>query len=253
LKRRGFVGAAGSFALAAMWPTFLREAFADGEACDATRAARLSGPAHRVAIVAAAFRRAHRAGQPLLVLVIPASDDTKYERGQAFGELLNHGSDADLAPLADVEVVCATTEELRKLVPSASPGDPLMVLVRPSATPVTATKLDAPLPNAPIAEGGVDWEERMRRIDELPDRRIALLASLLHRELGSARGDVHARAAEVRARLCRKPPEGTHWAVASGCGSSIEGIPQTQHMACGMGHVPEKSRRFLYFFAIPKG
>jgi hypothetical protein len=24
-------------------------------------------------------------------------------------------------------------------------------------------------------------------------------------------------------------------------------------MACGMGHVPEKSRRFLYFFAIPKG
>ena len=45
---------------------------------------------------------------------------------------------------------------------------------------------------------------------------------------------------------------GSHWAHASGCATTIEGIRNTAMIGCGMGHVPDKSRRFLYFFTVPK-
>jgi hypothetical protein len=46
---------------------------------------------------------------------------------------------------------------------------------------------------------------------------------------------------------------GSYWASSGGCGVSIEDAPQLEAMvACGMGHTPERARRFLYFFA-PSG
>ena len=41
---------------------------------------------------------------------------------------------------------------------------------------------------------------------------------------------------------------GSKWAVSGGCGTTIEGEPRNMMVACGMGHVPVKSRRFLHFF-----
>src|SRR5262249_38491869 len=103
----------------ALWPVFLREAFAE-QACN---------PLGRVALLAAGFKRALAGGVPLLVLIVPENDGQKWVRGEWFGELLNFGSDRDLAPLARAEVVCATMAELKKLVPTAGNGEPLMVLV----------------------------------------------------------------------------------------------------------------------------
>src|SRR5262249_25459726 len=104
MKRRTFATGAALAGVTLGWPSWLSRAFGDEKACDP----KARPPS--VAAVAGAFRRAERAGKPLLVLVIPSDDvtspigptDEKFDRGQAFGELLNFGSDADLAPLAGV-------------------------------------------------------------------------------------------------------------------------------------------------------
>ena len=48
-------------------------------------------------------------------------------------------------------------------------------------------------------------------------------------------------------------PAGARWANHGGCGMSIEGETSPFGYACGMGYVPAKSRRFLYFFAPTDG
>src|SRR5688572_19613495 len=51
--------------------------------------------------------------RPLLILVAPKDEETAWMRGCGFGELLNHGTDASLAPLALFEVVCESYTTLR--------------------------------------------------------------------------------------------------------------------------------------------
>jgi hypothetical protein len=253
VKRRQFFGAAAAALAATTWPAWLREAFGDGPACD--RHGKVEdGEALQLAIVAAAFRRAQRAGRPLLVLVIPTDSGLKWERGHAFGELLNHGSDKDLAPLADAEVVGATVADLAKLVPAVGQAEPLMLLVDTQKVPATVRALDAPLPSLYGAESAAEsWEATEKAEERAVEARIATLARLLRTGLGSSDERLAARAAEVRRRLRDRPPPGTHWARSSGCGTDIEDAPERSMMvACGMGHVPAKSARFLYFYSLDK-
>jgi hypothetical protein len=58
-------------------------------------------------------------------------------------------------------------------------------------------------------------------------------------------GSASTLAADVRKRL--GPPGGTRWANGSSRGVESEG-GEPAAIGCGMGHVPRKSRRFLYFF-----
>jgi hypothetical protein len=240
MKRRQFVGAASAGLAAALWPSMVREAFAQEEGCDGS-------PLARVALVAAAFRRARASGRPLLIFVVPAEDGAKWRRGEVFGELINHGSDRDLAPLAGAEVVCATMEDLRRLVPNVGTGEPLMVLVRPDKVPATARQLDVEL--APPADWDGSWEEHQRKEDEVSDKHIAAMGDLLRRSLGDPGKRAATLAAEVRARLKDKPPPGTKWAHSAGCGVDIEGERDQMMVSCGMGSVPKKAQRFLYFFS----
>ncbi|WP_437279105.1 hypothetical protein WME90_00690 [Sorangium sp. So ce375] len=250
MKRRQLLGATAAGLAATAWPAFIRDAFGDGAACDAQgRPAAVSGS---VAQVSAAFRRARQASRALLVFVIPADESAKWDRGHVFGELLNFGADVDLAPLAGVEVVCATMADLKKLVPGAGNGEPLMVVVRTDKVPVAATQLDVALPSYDgmrrVATGS--REEQLKHDDAIAAQRIGALGALLRRGLGAEARNVEARAASVRARLVKAPPAGAHWALASGCGIDVEGAENSGAMACGMGHVPAKSRRFLYFFSV---
>lgn len=249
MKRRAFVGA-GAGALAALaWPAWLRHAFAD-ESCEPGQKGRGREPLRGVSVVAAAYKRAAKAHVPLLVLVIPSDDRKKYERGEAFGELLNHGSDADLAPLANVEVVCATVDELRLLVPSVPEGEPLMILVSSHEVPATATFIDGVLPASPKIDWE-HWEDSEKAENKAVEQRIATLGALLRKTLGAAPvNEEQTKAEAVRERLVKKALPGSHWARAGGCGTQIEGVEDRPMVACGMGHVPEKSRRFLYFFSI---
>jgi hypothetical protein len=213
-------------AAAALWPTWLRRAFADVTV-------------HGDALL----RRDGRRDGPTLVLIVPRDDHDKWDRGEAFGELLNYGSDRDLAPLALVDVVCLPAQKLD------IKGDPLMVFVDGGKQQLLDGKLPR-IPNDAFSEvlAGGDSPAQIAA----SDARIALLSRLIRRALGPRR-DADARsdaslATLARARYVKRPPPGTHWAHSGGCGYTIEGAPDLNHdVDCGMGHVPHRSARFLYF------
>jgi hypothetical protein len=80
---------------------------------------------------------------------------------------------------------------------------------------------------------------------------IAYLAALEGPSAASGRL-LAALAAGARRRLTGGRVPGSRWAQSSGCGTDIEWEPGEKDdssvgIACGMGHVPEKSRRFLDF------
>lgn len=250
MKRRHFLGATAAAVAASTWPELIRQAFGDTPACE-TGPAAAKGADAQLAEVASAFRRAQQAKRPLLVFVIPAKDDEKWDRGQIFGELLNHGTDKDLAPLADVDVVCATMADLKKIVPSAGEGEPLMVLVPTNKVPAVAVQLNPTVP--PYDASMDDWDEQRKQEERIAKSRIDAVAASLRSALGSDARKVAARAAAARARLTKKAPAGAHWANSHGCGTTIEGVEDNMAIGCGMGHVPAKSSRFLYFFSVDRG
>jgi len=51
-----------------------------------------------------------------------------------------------------------------------------------------------------------------------------------------------------RERLWDQAPTGARWAKHSGCGITIEGEARNVRIGCGMGHIPEGTRRFLVFY-----
>lgn len=227
-------------------------------------------------------------GKPRLVIVIPVDQAQQSPRGHAFGELLNHGSDAQLAPLAAFDVVCRKLADLDLV---AGDREPLIVIQEPGQAP---HMLDTQLP----------WTDEDPFLDLHINARIAALADLVGRHVDgerltaqacheraslppadlarlrqpphtvgelqphdvdrapatallAARGpdpDVNHHltallAASVRARLCAHPIDGAPWARTTGCGVEVEGEPDSRGgIMCGMGHIPERSQRFLKFY-----
>jgi hypothetical protein len=279
MKRRGFVKLGAMSAALGSVPAFIARAFAQ-DACE--------DDSTRIAAAASAYRRARATGRPLLVLVVPETEDMiAYERQHAFGEWLNHGGDETLAMLALTEVFVGRMSHVRRVLPSTPAEDAVMLLVETSELPSRVVPLRAELPNlfdgSPWAEG-MTWEERERRDEARIDERVAILTSLLRgalvpdaatisRRVAQAesvrnlehRAAVHyaramASSAETRAsmlhdlaerareRLVGERVPGSRWARSSGCGTTIEGEEDNIGVACGMGHVPARSVRFLYFY-----
>jgi hypothetical protein len=86
--------------------------------------------------------------------------------------------------------------------------------------------------------------------DEAAHFAPALLAVALSVE-GEARTGLMSTLAEVaRRRVVRGEVPGAEWAKSSGCGLSFENREHEVAVACGMGHVPERSRRFLHFYTL---
>lgn len=245
------------------------------------------------------------ARRPTLVLVIPEDDTARWRRGHVFGELLNHGSEEALAPLAIYEVVCAPMTELRARFPDLpKKGEPWLVLVdRTQRTARARAFADVDLDKLAGVENVDETtiDARMARLAALirqtadramVERLAALEASVLPRPIAdelkiTTRDGAHARisvataaagtlfawgfhekpgddnewareelrrvastslAAATRDRFTRtRPPKGSSWARSGGCGVRIEGEEENHGFACGMGHVPERSQRFLSF------
>jgi len=257
--------------MAAAWPLVVRRAFADtcvpkaktpDEAAQEKREREASQRRRE------ALARALAAGRTVMLFVIPDDDGEKWERGRAFGEWLNHGADTQLAPLANAVVLCAKTDE----TPTRLDGQPLMALLRPGAPP---RLLDGELAKYAdrrivVKKGGA--EEEPPDDDAVFASRVGVLSNLAASALGPAGAAAAAQARLVRTRIVAvDPPEGAHWASDSGCATRIEatraekeaerraeeedrkkGIFRMKHIVsigCGMGHVPDKSTRFLYFYA----
>jgi hypothetical protein len=97
-----------------------------------------------------------------------------------------------------------------------------------------------------------------RAIDALPLGLVERGAPILEARATEASPTVRAailralgRSVAARVRGGRVP--GSHWARASGCGlDEVEGMPERGEviaMDCGMGHVPPRASRFLYFYS----
>lgn len=202
-----------------------------------------------------AYRAAQRGRRPLLVLVIPEDNGARWSRGSALGAFLNHGTDDAMTAIGLCEVTCATMAVLRQLVPQAPAGEPLMVLIDPSRVPATATAIDPSLtPEPPFPRGDEDWSAHWAREDARIDQAIALISGAVVTALETRTASLSAaqrQAARARATDTYRAHRvrGSYWAHSGGCGVSIEEVPVTSIVACGMGHTPERARRFLYFFA----
>lgn len=241
MKRRTFLAAVGATGAVALWPRLIRQAFADAS-FDAP------GTKKTAPGLSTSPKHIDVSKRPQLVIVVPADDGQKHRRGELWGEYLNHGEPAQIAPLAHVDVSCATMRELGALAGDVT-GEPLALLFGRDGS---VQPLDAQVPQ--IARG-----LRMEGQDDdaLVDKRIATVAKMVARALPPVAPDEVRAAADRVARAVRaQPPAGSHWANASGCGpASVENMKEEGDdgvvvaYGCGMGHVPAKSRRFLYFFA----
>jgi hypothetical protein len=240
MKRRGFLASLGATtAAAALWPSLIRRAFADAS-FDAP------GTKKTAPGLPTSQKRIDPSVRPQLVIVVPADDGQKYRRGEQWGEYLNHGTDAQIAPLVSVDVSCATMAELGALAKDVK-GEPLALLF---AKDGSVRALDAKLPEY-ASKGRFDLKDD----DAIVDKRIAKMSEMVRGALPAVPlGEVHAAAAHVVRAVRNGPPTGSHWANASGCGpASVENMKEDSDeivaYGCGMGHVPAKSSRFLYFFA----
>ena len=299
MQRRKFLGAIAVGAGATALPVWLSEAFflREPERCDEPVRLPELPPQHSNPDACSPGAGAYT--KPQLVLVIPTDPALMYERGHAFGEFLNHGSDAQLAPLACFDVVCRTISELGIEVV----GDPLMVVLEPgSATPVRV--LDGPLPSAldtfrdrhgatpdaridaridliaGLIAGAVDGAQLVAQacrersglppgelvtLGELPASLGELMPAEVDRApaitlLAARTGEPQVRehliallAAAARVRLCTGPIGEVKWARTRGCGTIVEGEAPRGGFACGMGHVPARSARFLKFYVDRDG
>jgi len=173
MHRRKFLGTLAIGAGATALPVWLSRAFRPDER-DCTVTADLGDLPGQLTDPAACLPgRAQGPLKPLLVFVIPTDDRAKFLRGQAFGELLNHGSDVQLAPLACFDVACRKLSELDPNWRGDPENEPLMVLVDRDSGALLP--LDGPLPGDPEDFGSRPDGDVEARIDA----RIAALAALI--------------------------------------------------------------------------
>jgi hypothetical protein len=189
-----------------------------------------------------------------LAIVIPDDDSEKYRRGRMFGAWLNHGTQEQLAPLATVELVCCTTSEL--MISVDSRPEPLMVRINPESSkpPVWLDGKLEKIGQVVIFRGDDDDDDKV-------EANILTIA----KQIAAGKPATERALAEVKRRYVVEPPPGSHWAESSGCGTRVEDTAEEKRIiaerakqghfrpivgiGCGMGHVPEKARRFLYYFA----
>jgi hypothetical protein len=283
MKRRGFVKLGATAAVLGGVPAFIERAFAQDRCADDTAAIAEVASGYR--------RARATGRPLLVLVVPEQEDIAADERAHAFGELLNHGGDEALAMLSLAEVVAARLAHVRRVAPSApapSEEGPVLVLIETDRLPARVSAHTAPIPSLSTAwVDGDTWETKARRDEQRIDERIAALTDLVRNALVpdaaaigrrvaqseaipslaerpavqyqramAASGErrtqmLHELAERARDRIVEERVPGSRWARSGGCGMVIEGEDVQAMMACGMGHVPERSMRFLYFYQNP--
>lgn len=91
-----------------------------------------------------------------------------------------------------------------------------------------------------------------------PGAAMTALSPIAVAEVAAADRRLRAQLGEALASFARSAllPErvaGSHWARGGGCGLEIEGAEVQNMVDCGMGHVPAKAGRMLYFWSPEHG
>lgn len=242
MNRRHFFGTlAAGFALTAT-PRWVQTAFA-------------AEPSSKT-LVFDAYRRARRSRRPLLIFIIPADPGERWHRGHAIGAFITHATDQALAPLALCEVACATAAHVHLLVPKAPAGEPLAILVDTTAVPAAIDAIESHLESLPTMTRS-SYETWRAETNKVVEGNIIRIGSDLGKAITQRVGRADAKlAATARVRLSDHDIPGARWAHSSGCGTTFEhhdkSDDQRGMIDCGMGFVPEKSRRFLFLLAKPQ-
>ncbi|MFT4624932.1 MAG: hypothetical protein ACI8PZ_003598 [Myxococcota bacterium] len=183
----------------------------------------------------ATWHAARRARTPLLAIVIPDTD--RSTRGRIVGAMLGEAQPALLAKLSGYAPVCATAFDLH-LLGVVLPKTAWFAVINTASVPAEVTPVDGP---SPAAE---EWETDIDRIAMLLASALAALRT--PPSSGSLRSQ-NAKLGHSTWVNSRLP--GSYWANAGGCGLHIEEYERdNQYMlACGMGHMPARAARFLYF------
>ena len=217
MKRRDIV-----FGAAGLWPVFVAHAFAQ--------------EGHARTDLRAVWRRAVHAQRGLLIFVVPHDRWARRERGDAFGALIQHGSEASLQALGSVDLACASMREAARVFRAMPEGEPRMLLVAPDGS-VSA------LDGTPTPTEGRDGrlEGELALLEALVGDALRTRVEALNE---GERASALARALSYR----RVAIPGSRWARArlAPCDGRLRGGVRT--VACGMGHIPELAQRFLSFY-----
>lgn len=263
--------------------------------------------------------------RPRLMVILPEDPEHQYRLGHALGEYLNHGQDADLAPLAAVELSCIAASEID--LPATATGQGSLALLLVAGDTQRLVRFELPsedvfdrsnellaervidkriaILSAAVRRAVIDHDQvvgvsqRMlssSRVQEIalraragyaiadwrtdngffviteieapetttrpepmarslmPDETAhfapALLAVALSVE-GKARTSLmSALAAVARRRVVEGEVPGAEWATNGGCATVFENRENNIGVGCGMGYVPDRSRRFLHFYTL---
>lgn len=188
-------------------------------------AASAAGPTERQSELFAAWHVARRGEKPLLVVIIP--DAEHFERGRWVGGALGEAPDPLMATLAGYAPAAATLADLR-LLGAEVPNDAWFAIVDTTQVPAVV---------------------RTVAVAPADDPYLAVIEAL-ERALGAANGApdaLAASAADGRKTWYTERIPGSHWARNGGCGLLVEGIERTWMGSCGIGSLPDRAARFLWF------
>jgi hypothetical protein len=236
MKRRTLLKAASLSALAMAWGGGLQLADA--------------APGRKTLADAVAASKA--AGRPLLVFVF--HKDSAWEEGQMYGSLLSHGTDAQLAPLAAVDIACASEAQVKALWPAVASRSELLLVPATGAAPAAASGLFSAAYGANRDQKEIEAKQ-FTRMDKLAQAVHTLVWACPAQGGGTVgallqQRDAAGLAAEARTRHHGPAPTGGQWMIANGCGASPEATDATALTPpCGMGMVTELGRRFLELYA----
>ena len=204
--RRRFLGLTGFAAGLAVAPAWIRGALAaplSGEGPVDTDGGDKDERTHQRLLEARELSQ--RSGKPLLILLIPDDDFQEgYARGHAWGELLNHGAPAQLAPLALCEIVAARYAAVARWLPGEVPTDTTALLIDPTSLH-SRRGVKGPIQRLPeiagprLQKAGETWADRQAREAQSVEDRIDHVAEELAK-LIKAEGeqlDRYARLSEV--------------------------------------------------------
>lgn len=195
-----------------------------------------------------AWRHAAQAGRALLVLVVPEDSDDAERRAHALGAWLQGASRRQLAPLADLELCCATLSALERRLPDVSEsGDAWLVLVRVDQPTPTWRTIVPDVPRETMEREGT-WRKPYPAEGKVVRGLERSVERVLHSE-GLTRDDAEG-ARLAHERWVVGAPGGSEWQADMGCSGRAPRLPvrNSAAIACGMGHSVARAERFLSFW-----
>lgn len=245
-RRRLFsLGATGAgLSLVSSWmPSWLSRWFAQDPQDPKAEDADPIGTA-RIAQLRDAMQRSRAEGKPLLVLVVPAAENDRWERGSWFGAFLNHGGALAKLELAMTVAACARVSEVATALGTKVKGDPVLLIVDAGESP-KVTAVDVELGTIyGQHEDGLEWNERTERDQKRIEAKLVELTDALLDAMHRHGSNVAAVAQSAQAKLDQRQRDALRAWFAGGKRPDdallVRAAAQVRREAAGLADAPRK-------------